>query len=116
MPIKPPPPQDPLPDPPTKLGIPDDQTGPEAKGRVFYINLGFVRYGSTDKAHGAAVLLSLLLFLLMAAVLALSVCSPENALLERIFDWLSGAFLVIAGVAIGRNPPQAEKDETEKNA
>ena len=114
MTILPPPPQDPSPDETTKLGLPDDQTGPKAQGRVFYINLGLVRYGSTDKAHGAAVLLSLLLFLLLASVLLLTVYFPENALLERIFDWLSGAFLVIAGVAIGRNPPSAEKDENEK--
>ena len=106
-------PQAALPDQDTKTGLPDDQTGPKAKGRIFFINLGFVRYGSTDKAHGAAVLLSLLLFLLLCVLLVLIVRFPDNDSLGRFFDWLSGAFLVIAGVAIGRNPPTKndEKDD-----
>ncbi|MEO0484766.1 MAG: hypothetical protein AAF092_02505 [Pseudomonadota bacterium] len=113
MTIKPPPPQQPLPDAKTKLGLPDDQTGKEAKGRIFFINLGLVRYGSTDKAHGAAVFLSLLLFVLLCALLILMVVYPENDSLGRFFDWLSGAFLVIAGVAIGRNPPPKNEDIDE---
>lgn len=84
-----------------------------APGRVFKIDLWRVKYGSSDKAHGSALLLSLLLFCLLAVTLALSVTYPDNTLLERIFDWLGGAFLVIAGVAIGRNPPKYEKDEED---
>jgi len=41
----------------------NDYTGSEAENRVLHINLWFFKYGTNDKTHAAAMVLSLLLFI-----------------------------------------------------
>jgi arginine exporter protein ArgO len=112
--IKPPSNPSPIPDKYTEKE-PVDQTGPKAPGRVFLINFGFVKYGSTDKAHGAAVLLSLILLIIILIVICIGFKIGFSPWLDRVFTWLGSAFLFLAGVAVGRSPPSNE-NQNEKNA
>jgi hypothetical protein len=54
------------PDKETQKGL-KDFTSPEAEKRVLFINLGFLRYGTDDKAHAASIILSALLFFAVVA-------------------------------------------------
>jgi len=94
------------PDKKTKLA--PDWTSKTASDRIIYINLWFFKYGTKDKAHGAAVIFSLLLLFMIGAVIALgySQSSPEWSI--EAFSWLGSTFLFIAGVAVGRN--KADED------
>lgn len=98
-------------------GLAPDYTQPNAPERVFFINLWFFRYGTKDKAHGAAVLLSFLLFVLIALVIAAGYFWPGSSeWTERVFTWLGSAFLFVAGVAVGRGGLGKEdkaKDDAE---
>ena len=86
------------PDKDTKKGI-RDYTGPSADNRVLHINVGFFKYGTDDKTHAAAIVLSLLLFLTIVGVL---IFGNGGAWSVEAFRWLGGAFLFTAGVAIGK--------------
>ena len=57
-----------VPDKATKTGL-NDYTGPAAESRVLRINLGIFKYGTNDKTHAAALVLSLLLFLTIVGVI-----------------------------------------------
>ncbi len=81
-----------------------DWTAPEAPDRAFYINLLVFRYGTSDKAHGAAVLLSVLLLLVIIGLVFFGhALGLSEAWLDRVFTWLGSAFLFVAGAAVGRS-------------
>ncbi len=80
-----------------------DWTNSTAPERVFYINFGVFRYGTKDKSHGAAVLLSLMLLCTVLVVIGVGVWSGPSEWLDRVFTWLGSAFLFVAGVAVGRS-------------
>jgi peptidoglycan/LPS O-acetylase OafA/YrhL len=111
----------PIPEPKGTLDEPDrytkkapDYTEPNAPERVFFINLGFFRYGTKDKAHGAAVLLSILLFMLLVGVIVSGYYQPEGSeWAAQVFTWLGGAFLFVVGVAVGRGTTDKDKTDTE---
>lgn len=90
-----------------------DYTQPTAPERVFYINLLFFRYGTKDKAHGASVLLSLVLLITVIIVILLGLYVGPSEWLDRVFTWLGSAFLFIAGVAVGRNNENSDKKSDE---
>jgi hypothetical protein len=97
-----------VPDKATKTGL-NDYTGPIANSRVLHINLGFFKYGTNDKTHAAALVLSLLLFLTIVGVIGFG---DGGEWTKEIFRWLSGAFLFVAGVAIGKSSESdSEKSE-----
>jgi arginine exporter protein ArgO len=81
---------------------PADYTGVDAPERVLIINLGILRYGTTDRFQGAAIFLSFILLFLLALVMIFGFICGETPLFDRIFGWLGSAFLFVAGVAIGR--------------
>lgn len=79
---------------------PADYTGGgNAPERVLFINFWFFKYGTNDKAHGAAVILSLLLLFVITLVYFFS--PTDNS--EKILPWLGNAFLFVAGVAVGKS-------------
>jgi arginine exporter protein ArgO len=81
---------------------PADYTGSDAPERVLIINLFILRYGTSDRFQGAAIFLAFLLLLLLAAVVVLGIIYGETPWSDRVFGWLGSAFLIVAGVAIGR--------------
>jgi hypothetical protein len=99
-----------VPDQATKKGI-SDYTGPEADNRVLHINLGILKYGTNDKAHAAAVVFSLLLFF---AIIGVLIFGDGGAWTKEAFRWLGGAFLFVAGVAIGKGN-DAEQGNNKKD-
>lgn len=92
------------PDADTRKGLSDDMTGAEARERVFYVNLGFLRYGTDDKTHAAAVIFASVLLLAVNVVIFAQFIAPEGNgdWAERALTWLGNAFLFIVGVAIGK--------------
>jgi hypothetical protein len=85
---------------------PSDYTGPDAPERVFHFNLKFIRFGTSDKIQGAAVLLSILLLLVIAGVIVAGLYNPTSPWIDKVFGWLSAAFLFVVGVAVGRSGNQ----------
>jgi hypothetical protein len=105
--VPPPPPSNvsPQPDKDTQKGM--DQTGPNADGRVLYINLWLFKYGTDDKTHAAAVVFSFVLLIMIASIIigGMVIVTQENparlAWVEKVFSWSGSAFLFIAGIALG---------------
>ncbi len=89
----------PVPDDATKAGL-KDYTSPTAANRILHINLGFFKYGTSDQAHAAAMVLSLLLLIFIAAIL---IFAPSGGVADKILSWLESAFLLTVGVAIGKS-------------
>jgi arginine exporter protein ArgO len=99
-----------VPDKATQKGI-SDFTGPEADNRVLHINLGILKYGTNDKAHAAAVVFSLLLFI---AIMGVLIFGSGGEWTKEAFRWLGSAFLFVAGVAIGKgNDAESNKDQKD---
>lgn len=87
----------------TSKDIPADYTGREAPERVFHFNLYFLKFGTSDRIQGAAVLLSILLLIVICGVIIGGISRPDNPWVEKAFGWLSSAFLFVVGVAVGRS-------------
>jgi hypothetical protein len=96
------------PDKDTQKGL-DDYTGPSAPSRVLYINLGLFKYGTDDKAHAAAIVLSLLLLTLIAITMVLGMFATNPDWPEKILTMLGSAFTLVAGVAIGRGSALSDR-------
>ena len=77
----------------------NDYTGPQAEDRVLHINFGFFKYGTNDKTHAAALVLSLLLFCTIVGVL---IWGDGGEWAKEAFHWLGSAFLFVTGVALGK--------------
>ena len=103
----------PIPDEATRRRKPDYTTRTDADDRVLFINLRFFRYGTNDKAHAAALVLSLILLLTIIALIFVGPRHAEGQWDDKAFSWLGGAFLFIAGVALGgsRVAPRAHESE-----
>ncbi len=103
-----------MPDQATRKGMPDFTGKDDAYNRVLYINVGIFRYGTNDKAHAAALILSMVLLLTMIALVFFGTGHHDAAWDDKAFSWLGGAFLFIAGVALGksgsehRRPPHGD--------
>lgn len=94
----------PSPDKVVKKDEPADYTGSgPVRDRVLVINLGFFKYGTSDRFQGAALVLAIaLLFLVLLLIIASVVTDISDARFDGIFQWLGGTFLLVTGVAIGR--------------
>jgi hypothetical protein len=77
----------------------NDYTGPQAEDRVLHINLMFFKYGTNDKTHAAALVLSLLLF---ATIVGVLIFGNGTEWAKEAFHWLGSAFLFVSGVALGK--------------
>lgn len=100
----------PDPDQATRKGL-NDFTGKNAEGRVLSINVWFLKYGTDDKAHAAALLLSLILLAILIGVL-IRADGSQSVWNDKVFSWLGSAFLLVAGIAIGKGgETPAKRDE-----
>lgn len=79
-----------------------DYTGAEAHQRVFYVNLLFLRYGTNDKTHAAALILSFVLLVATVATFASGYFVEKTDWAEGATRWFGSSFLFVAGVAIGK--------------
>lgn len=105
----------PEPDQATKRAL-RDLTGPTANNRVLYVNLGFARFGTSDKIQGAAMVLAAFLFLFLVGITIAGFIGANAAWADKAFQWTSGAFLFVAGVALGkaasgRKRPEEDDDD-----
>lgn len=104
------------PDRDTKKGL-HDFTGRTAPERVLFFNIGFFKYGTSDKAHGASVALSgaLLIMIALVAILGVIVGDVKSEWIKSLLQLLGSAFTFVAGVAIGgggsTKPEKNEGDE-----
>jgi hypothetical protein len=91
-----------VPDKDTKKGLPD-YTAREAPERVLHINLWFFKYGTNDKAHAAALVLSvLLLSIIVGVIIFINSEGAASEWADRVFGWLGSAFMFISGIALGK--------------
>jgi len=89
------------PDAATRAGL-TDQTGPRAENRVFYMNLGFFRYGTDDKVHAASFVLSIFLLACTIGFYAAGFRTKDTQWAGDAAHWFGSTFLFVAGVAIGK--------------
>lgn len=92
----------PTPDLYTKTN-PDFAAGENAANRVLHIDWKWFRYGTDDKGHAAALVLSMVLLAVSVFVIVVGLIWPQSEWLETVFKWLGGAFLFVSGVAIGKS-------------
>ena len=111
-----------IPSPPSDTpSVPDedtakdpDFTGPRAGNRVLHIDTNWLRYGTDDKGHAAALVLSAML--LAAAIVVgifgvIGLFSGRDApWIGTLLTWIGNAFLFTAGIAVGKGKA-ANKDE-----
>ena len=92
-----------------------DFTGDYAQKRVLHVNTRWFKYGTDDKAHASAMVLSALLLLsalILAAIGAIvAFAGHEEKWLDTIVTWIGNAFLFTSGIAVGKGgkgptPPQ----------
>lgn len=86
------------PDAETRKGL-NDFTGDGAPNRVLHINFGFFKYGTDDKGHAAALVLSMLLLGLTGIA---GLIAPDDEWTKTLLQMLGSAFTLVAGVAIGQ--------------
>ncbi|MEH2472998.1 hypothetical protein V1281_005812 [Nitrobacteraceae bacterium AZCC 2161] len=97
-----------VPDNETKKGL-VDFTGPDASNRILFINIGFFKYGTADKAHAGSIFLSLILIVVAFSIMVIGLYSANGAWLEKVLSLVWSAFLFVVGVSIGRG----QSDKTD---
>ena len=71
-------------------------------GRRFYLNFGFMRYGTSDAIQGAALLLTFVLLILVVISVVAAFWLPSESI-KDIREWLTPPIMLTLGVAIGRS-------------
>ena len=97
--ILPPPETSNVPDRETKLGLPDHTGTGSADGRVMHINLGFLKFGTDDKAQAVAFILTTLMLLLLGAI---SIWGQDTEQTKAFASLLEKAVLITIGVSVGQ--------------
>lgn len=96
----------PVPDADTAKGI-DFAASDYVDNRILHINTRCFRYGTDDKGHAAALILSgLLLFSspFIAIIGAIALYSGKDPQwLQTLVSWIGNAFLFTAGIAVGKS-------------
>lgn len=98
--IPPPEGASPLPDAETKLGLPDHTGMSPADGRVLRVNLGFLKFGTDDKAQAVAFILSVFMLILLVV---LAIFAPDSEQATNLASLLEKAVLITIGVAVGQS-------------
>lgn len=74
-----------------------------APNQVLHLRLLGVSYGTDDKSHAAAIILSIVLFGFWAVTVAIGFFVEEPNWFEGLIASQLSAFLFVAGVAIGQS-------------
>jgi hypothetical protein len=105
--IPPPDHSSPVPDPATKLGLPDHTGGGKADGRVMHVNLGFFKFGTDDRTQAVAFVLTILLLVMLGGLLI----APETEQAKSLFGILQNSLLLTIGVSVGNNASKSAKGD-----
>ena len=73
-----------------------------APGQVFMVDWAGIKYGTDDKGHAAAVILSVLLLILLGGVVVLGSIF-DRSWIPAALQILGPAFTFVAGVAVGKS-------------
>lgn len=101
------------PDAATRKGLKNDYTSDGAENRVLLINLGFFRYGTDDKAHAGAMVLSIVLLGMIFLTGLAGLLTGAAEWTQQLIQWLGSAFTLVAGVAIGQGIANKDKSGLE---
>jgi len=82
-----------------------------AENRILFINAGIFRYGTDDKTHAAAIVLSSVLLVVGLLVVIIGSFSANSVWLERALMLIWNAFMFVAGVALGRSGKEKGDEE-----
>lgn len=93
-----------------RIDNPADYTSGNAGDRVLFVNLWFVKFGTTDKLQGAAIFLTVL-FLVMAIVVIFVGLFGDKLWAKEALSWLTTPLMLVVGVAVGRG----SKDKKPKD-
>lgn len=78
----------------------------DADGQIFHFAKFGIRYGTDDKGHAAALILSCVLLFCAMIVSSLglfvSFSSKDPKWIEIVLTWIGNAFLFTAGIAVGK--------------
>jgi hypothetical protein len=95
----------PVPDADTAKGF--DWTGDHAENRILHINTRYFKYGTDDKGHAAALVLSALLLvaaLLVGVIGVVGLYSGKDPQwVNTLITWIGNAFLFTSGIAVGKS-------------
>lgn len=87
---------------------PDDYTGNNASNRTFYVNLRFMKYGTSDRFQGAAIFLSVILLFLWMCIAVLGIWHHDWS--NELMGKLSPILTLVVGVAVG-SAAKSKKDD-----
>lgn len=96
-----------IPAPPPQSALPDKETkkAPFTKGdgQVFHFQKGGLSYGTDDKGHAAALVLSVLLFIGLIFCVIVGALTASNSIVLEIGKIMGSAFLIVSGIAVGKS-------------
>jgi len=103
----------PIPDAATKKAL-KDMTAESAENRVFYINLGIMKYGTDDKVHAASFVFAAILLVVTVAFYAAGFHTANTQWAEEAVKWSGNTFLFIAGIVLGKaSGGKSHRDDTD---
>ncbi len=70
--------------------------------RVFYINLGLIRFGTRDHIQGAAFFLGFFLLVFALLTFVVDLVLTDSEFTKEMLAWIDTPLMLTIGVAIGR--------------
>ncbi|NTF63424.1 hypothetical protein [Rhizobium rhizogenes] len=83
-------------------------TDGHAPNQVFHFQRWGFSYGTDDKGHAAALTLSLAILALILVIVVIGALLSEREWLADILKVLGSAFLIVAGIAVGKSAGKSE--------
>jgi len=104
-----------VPPPPAVSTRPDSDTRKaftkgDAPHQVFHLKLGGLAYGTDDKGHAAALILSFAILVLILLTLLIGAMVDRTWIGETL-KVLGSAFLIVAGIAVGKSVEKAKNGD-----
>ena len=88
-----------------------DYTSIHAEHRVLHITTSWMKYGTDDKGHAAALILSCLLLAMIALLFVAGLFARDQAAwIGTTLGLLGNGFLFTSGIAVGKGKSQKADD------
>ncbi|UNK38218.1 hypothetical protein MNR02_00435 [Shinella sp. H4-D48] len=84
-------------------------TDGHAPNQVFHFSKWGFAYGTDDKGHAAALTLSFAILALILLIVIVGALVTEREWLADILKVLGSAFLIVAGIAVGKSTGKSEE-------